>query len=207
ATAHIINQPATRALTTSTPYHHGLTANARTAQLASLSSPASSSSSINNTSSSAALHHLPMVKLENAFLTSTGAVTTTNSSDAYNRITPHDLSSASGATTSAILRASASSSPPPVHTVEEEVGDDTQDDDDDDDNMDDMNGDISVQTGPNGSILPIINMEKHRLSRKTKAMLALGGKKAGKGKELKNREYYMTHDVRPPFTYATLIRQ
>ncbi|CAF4554468.1 unnamed protein product, partial [Rotaria magnacalcarata] len=43
-------------------------------------------------------------------------------------------------------------------------------------------GDISVQTGPNGSILPIINMEKHRLSRKTKAMLALGGKKAGKGK-------------------------
>lgn len=25
--------------------------------------------------------------------------------------------------------------------------------------------------------------------------------------ELKNREYYMTHDVRPPFTYATLIRQ
>jgi len=25
--------------------------------------------------------------------------------------------------------------------------------------------------------------------------------------ELKNRDYYMTHDVRPPFTYATLIRQ
>ncbi|CAM4749838.1 unnamed protein product [Rotaria magnacalcarata] len=207
ATAHVINQPATRTLTTSTPYHHGLTANARTTQLTSLSSPASSSSSINNTSSSAALHHLPIVKLENAFLTSAGVITTTNSNDAYNRITPHDLSSASGATTSAILRASASSSPPPVHTVEEEVGDDTQDDDDDDDNMDDMNGDISVQTGPNGSILPIINMEKHRLSRKTKAMLALGGKKAGKGKELKNREYYMTHDVRPPFTYATLIRQ
>lgn len=225
ATAHIINQTGTRTLTTSAPYHHGLTTNPRTAQLASLSSPASSSSSINNTSSSTALHHLPIVKLENAFLTSAGVVTTTNAIDSYNRTTPHDLSSASGATTSAILRASASSSPPPVHTVEEEVGDDTHDDDDDD-NMDDINGDISGQTGQNGSMLPMLNMSKHRLNRKGKPMLALGGKKAGKGKgifelfrdefsllcftfflELKNREYYMTHDVRPPFTYATLIRQ
>ncbi|CAF0947051.1 unnamed protein product [Rotaria sp. Silwood1] len=205
-TTHIINQPTTRTLTTSTtPYHHTLTTNARTTQLTSLSSPASSSSSINNTSSTA-LHHLPIVKLENAFLTSTGVVTTTNSIDSYNRTTPHDLSSAASTTTSTILRASASSSPPPVHTVEEEVGDDTQDDDDDD-NMDDINGDISTQTGHNGNILPIINMDKHRLNRKSKTMLALGGKKAGKGKELKNREYYMTHDVRPPFTYATLIRQ
>ncbi|CAF2454418.1 unnamed protein product [Rotaria sp. Silwood2] len=209
-TTHIISQPTTRTLTTSTaPYHHTLTTNPRTTQLTSLSSPASSSSSINNTSSSttaAALHHLPIVKLENAFLTSTGVVTATNSIDSYNRTTPHDLSSAASATTSTILRASASSSPPPVHTVEEEVGDDTQDDDEDD-NMDDMNGDISAQTGHNGNILPIISMEKHRLNRKSKSMLALGGKKAGKGKELKNREYYMTHDVRPPFTYATLIRQ
>ncbi|CAF1274101.1 unnamed protein product [Rotaria sordida] len=175
-TTHIITQPTTRTLTTSTtPYHHTLATNARTTQLTSLSSPASSSSSINNTSSStAALHHLPIVKLENAFFNINCA----------------------------------SSSPPPVHTVEEEVGDDTQDDDDDDDNMDDMNGDISTQTGHNGNILPMINMNKHRLNRKSsKTMLALGGKKPGKGKELKNREYYMTHDVRPPFTYATLIRQ
>ncbi|CAF1199698.1 unnamed protein product [Rotaria sordida] len=209
-TTHIITQPTTRTLTTSTtPYHHTLATNARTTQLTSLSSPASSSSSINNTSSStAALHHLPIVKLENAFLTSTGIVATTNSIDSYNRTTPHDLSSNTNATTSTILRASASSSPPPVHTVEEEVGDDTQDDDDDDDNMDDINGDISTQTGHNGNILPMINMNKHRLNRKSsKTMLALGGKKPGKGKELKNREYYMTHDVRPPFTYATLIRQ
>ncbi|UJR23075.1 hypothetical protein I4U23_026098 [Adineta vaga] len=208
--AHIINQPATRTLTTSAPYHHTLTSNARGAQLTSLSSPTSSSSSINNTSSStAALHHLPIVKLENAFLTSAGVVTTTNSLDSYRTTTPQDLSSGTNATTSAILRASASSSPPPVHTVEEEVGDDTQDDDDDDmdDDMDDPNGDLSSHTNPNGSILPVLNMNKHRLSRKSKNMLALGGKKPGKGKELKNREYYMTHDVRPPFTYATLIRQ
>ncbi|CAF1161808.1 unnamed protein product [Adineta steineri] len=207
---HIITQPATRTLTTSAPYHHTLTTNTRAAQLASLSSPASSSSSINNTSSSTnALHHLPIVKLENAFLTSAGVVTTTNSLDSYHTTTPQDLSSGTNATTSAILRASASSSPPPVHTVEEEVGDDTQDDDDDvdDDDMDDTNGDLSTHTGPNGSILPVLNMNKHRLSRKSKNMLALGGKKPGKGKELKNRDYYMTHDVRPPFTYATLIRQ
>jgi hypothetical protein len=168
----ILTQPTTRTLTTSGPYHHTLTANTRAAQLASLSSPASSSSSINNTSSSTALHHLPLVKLENAFLTSAGVVTTT----------PQDLSSGIHATTSAILRASASSSPPPVHTVEEEVGDDTQDDDDDDDDMDDTNGDLSTRTGPNGGILPVLNMNKHRLSRKTKSMLALGGKRAGKGK-------------------------
>jgi hypothetical protein len=106
-------------------------------------------------------------------------VTTTNSVDSYHP-TIHDLTSATGATTSAILRASASSSPPPVHTVEEEVGDDTQDDEDDD--MDDTNGDLSTQTGPNGSILPVLNMNKHRMHRKSKTMLALGGKKAGKGK-------------------------
>ena len=85
-----------------------------------------------------------------------------------------------GATTSHILRASASSSPPPVHTVEEEVGDDIQDEDDED--MDDSNGDLSRQTGASGNILPLLNMDKHRMSRKSKAMLALGGKKAGKGK-------------------------
>ncbi|CAF1170723.1 unnamed protein product [Adineta ricciae] len=204
--AHIVTQPATRTLTASGPYQT-LTSNTRATQLASLSSPASSSSSINNTSSSAAaLHHLPIVKLENAFLTSAGVVTTTNSLDSYRTATSQDLSSGTNATTSAILRASASSSPPPVHTVEEEVGDDTQDDDMDDD-MDDPNGDLSSHTNPNGSILPVLSMSKHRLSRKSKDMLALGGKKAGKGKELKNREYYMTHDVRPPFTYATLIRQ
>lgn len=192
STAHIITQPTNRTLAS---YHPS-----RTAQIASLSSPASSSSSINNTSSSTnALHHLPIVKLENAFLTSAGVVTTTNSIDSYHP-------SVTGATTSAILRASASSSPPPVHTVEEEVGDDTHmdDDDDDDDDLDDTNGDLSAQTGANGSILPVLN---NRMMKKTKQMLALGGKKAGKGKELKNREYYMTHDVRPPFTYATLIRQ
>ncbi len=180
ATAHIITQPTTRTLTTSTPYHHTLTNNSRAAQLASLSSPASSSSSINNTSSSG-LHHLPMVKLENAFLTSAGVITA-NSIDSYNTTTPQDLSSAGGATTSGILRASASSSPPPVHTVEEEVGDDTQDDEDDD--MDDSNVDLSAPRGPNGGILPVLN---HRLNRKTKNMLALGGKKAGKGKGLQNQ--------------------
>ncbi len=170
--AHIITQPATRNLTS---YHH-----TRAGQLASLSSPASSSSSINNTSSSAgALHHLPIVKLENAFLTSAGVVTTGNSVDSYHSIIG-DLCLGTGATTSHILRASASSSPPPVHTVEEEVGDDIQDDDDDD--MDDTNGDLSRQTGANGSILPLLNMNKHRMSRKSKTMLALGGKKAGKGK-------------------------
>jgi hypothetical protein len=186
-TTHMISQPGARALTTSTPYHHTLTNNTRTTQLAALSSPASSSSSsMNNpTSISTALHHLPIVKLENAFLTSAGVVTT-NSIDSYTTTTtPQDLSSATGATTSSILRASASSSPPPVHTVEEEVGDDTQDDDVDDD-MDDThddNGDLSSQAGPNGSILPIVAMSsKHRGRRKTKAMLALGGKKAGKGK-------------------------
>jgi hypothetical protein len=57
-----------------------------------------------------------------------------------------------------------------------------QDEDDDDDDMDDTNGDISRQTGANGSILPLLNMEKHRMSRKSRPMLALGGKKAGKGK-------------------------
>jgi hypothetical protein len=181
AAAHIITQPTTRTLTTSAPYHHTLTANSRAAQLASLSSPASSSSSINNTSSSTALHHLPIVKLENAFLTSAGVVTT-NSIDSYNTTIPQDLSSAGGATTSALLRASASSSPPPVHTVEEEVGDDTQDDEDDD--MDDTNVDLSTQRGPSGSILPVLN---HRMNRKSKNMLALGGKKAGKGKGYQNQ--------------------
>lgn len=175
--AHVIAQPATRTLTTSAPYHH-----ARAAQLASLSSPASSSSSINNTSSSTnALHHLPIVKLENAFLTSAGVVTATNSVDPYHTTTPQDLSSGTHATTSAILRASASSSPPPVHTVEEEVGDDTQGDDMDDD-MDDVSGDLASHASANGGILPVLNMNKHRLSRKSKHMLALGGRKAGKGK-------------------------
>ena len=138
---------------------------------------------MNNTST--ALHHLPIVKLENGFLTTAGVITA-NAVDSYTTTTPQDLSSGTGATTSSILRASASSSPPPVHTVEEEVGDDTQDDDADDDDMDDAhgdNGDLSSQTGPNGSILPIVGMAgKHRMRRKSKAMLALGGKKAGKGK-------------------------
>ena len=179
-TTNVVSHPTTRTLTTSTPYHHTLTTNARAAQLASLSSPASSSSSsINNTSSSTTGLHLPIVKLENAFLTPAGVVTTASSVDSYNRTTPHDLSTAANATTSAILRASASSSPPPAHTVEEEVGDDTQEDND---QMDDLNGDLSTATGPNGSILPIVNMDKHRFHRKSKSMLALGGKKAGKGK-------------------------
>ncbi|CAF1295270.1 unnamed protein product [Adineta steineri] len=184
-TAHIITHQPSRTLAS---YH-----NNRSAQL---SSPTSST-----------LHHLPIVKLENAFLTSAGLVKTT---------TPQDLSSVNNATTSTILRASASSSPPPVHTVEEEVGDDTQEDDDeeddDDDDMVDTNGNTSTPSRSNGNNLSIVSMGsvgKHQLSRKAKGMLALGGKRAGKGKvlELKNRDYYMTHDVRPPFTYATLIRQ
>jgi len=157
----------------------------RPTQITSISSP-----------SSTTLHHLPIVKLENAFLSSS-AVVTANSVDSSSTTTPQDLSSATGTTSSSLLRASASVSPPPVHTVEEEVGDDTQDDDDVDEDDED---------GHATSILPIVNMnEKHSIRRKNKAMLALGGKKAGK--ELKNREYYMTHDIRPPFTYATLIRQ
>jgi hypothetical protein len=187
ATTHIITHQPARTLTS---YH-----NNRSTQL---SSP---------TSSTTTLHHLPIVKLENAFLTSAGLVKTT--------ATPQDLSSINNATTSTILRASASSSPPPVHTVEEEVGDDTQDDDDeddddDDDNMVSTNGSTSTPSRSNRNNLSIISMgsaRKHQMSRKAKGMLALGGKKAGKGKELKNRDYYMTHDVRPPFTYATLIRQ
>jgi hypothetical protein len=164
ATAHIITQQTPRTLAS---YH-----NTRTAQL---SSPTSSSSTTT-------LHHLPIVKLENAFLTSAGLVKATT--------IPQDLSSTNNATTSTILRASASSSPPPVHTVEEEVGDDIQedddvDDDDDDDDMDDTNGNTSTQIGTNGNNLSIVSIGsggKHRMRRKTKAMLALGGKKAGKGK-------------------------
>jgi hypothetical protein len=167
----ILTQPTTRTLTTSGPYHHTLTANTRAAQLASLSSPASSSSSINNTSSSTtALHHLPLVKLENAFLTSAGLIKTINSQD--------------NPTTSTILRASASSSPPPVHTVEEEVGDDTQDDEDDDD-MIDTNGNTSTPSRTSGNNLSIVSIgsaRKHHMNRKSKGMLALGGKKPGKGK-------------------------
>ena len=149
---------------------------------------------MNNTST--ALHHLPIVKLENAFLTAAG-VLTGNAVDSYTTTTPQDLSSATGATSSSILRASASSSPPPVHTVEEEVGDDTQDDEPDDD-MDDThgdNGDLSNQTGPNGSILPIVGMTgKHRMRRKSKVMLALGGKKAGKGKGKGIERRMFSHD-------------
>jgi hypothetical protein len=201
ATAHIITHQPARTLAS---YH-----NNRSTQL---SSP---------TSSTTTLHHLPIVKLENAFLTSAGLVKTA--------ATAQDLSSVNNATTSTILRASASSSPPPVHTVEEEVGDDTQEDeeDDDDDNMVNSTGNLSTPSRSNRNNLSIISMGsagKHQMSRKAKNMLALGGKKAGKGKgtlnilidrsnksnlflELKNRDYYMTHDVRPPFTYATLIRQ
>ncbi|CAF1676470.1 unnamed protein product [Adineta ricciae] len=181
-TAHIITHQPSRTLAS---YH-----NNRSNQL---SSPTSS------------MHHLPIVKLENAFLTSAGLVKSTT--------TPQDLSCANNATTSAILRASVSSSPPPVHTVEEEVGDDTQEDEDDEDDDDDMmvtNGNTSTPSRSNGNNLSIVSMGsvgKHQMNKKTKAMLALGGKRAGKGKELKNRDYYMTHDVRPPFTYATLIRQ
>jgi hypothetical protein len=163
ATAHIITHQPARTLTS---YH-----NNRSAQL---SSP---------TSSTTTLHHLPIVKLENAFLTSTGLVKTTGTSQ--------DLSSVNNATTSTILRASASSSPPPVHTVEEEVGDDTQedDDDDDDDDMVTTNGNTSTPSRSNRNNLSIISMGsagKHQMNRKAKGMMALGGKKPGKGKGILN---------------------
>jgi hypothetical protein len=151
-TAHIITQQPSRTLAS---YH-----NNRSTQL---SSPTSSSTTT--------LHHLPIVKLENAFLTSAGLVKTT---------TPQDIP-----TTSTILRASASSSPPPVHTVEEEVGDDTQDDDEDDEDMVDTNGNTSTPSRTNGNNLSIVSMgsgRKHQMNRKSKGMLALGGKKPGKGK-------------------------
>ncbi|CAF0801491.1 unnamed protein product [Rotaria sp. Silwood1] len=185
-TAHVITHQPSRTLTS---YH-----NSRSTQL---SSPTSSSTIPTTT-----FQHLPIVKLENAYLTSTGLV----------KKTTQDLSSTNNTTAQTILRASASSSPPPVHTVEEEVGDDTQDDDeDDDDDMVDTNGSTSTLSRTHGNNLSIVSMgstgKHHQMSRKSKGMLALGGKKAGKGKELKNRDYYMTHDVRPPFTYATLIRQ
>ncbi len=154
-TAHIITHQPSRTLTA---YHTPT----RSAQL---SSP---------TSSTTTLHHLPIVKLENAFLTSAGLVKTT---------APQDLSSANNATTSAILRASASSSPPPVHTVEEEVGDDTPEDDEED--MMDTNGNTSTPSRSNRNNLSIVSMGsagKHHINRKSKGMLALGGKKAGKGK-------------------------
>ena len=158
---HIIAQPASRTLA---PY--------RSAQLA---SPTSSSSTATN-----ALHHLPIVKLENAYLTSAGLI----------KATAQDLSSTTNATTSSILRASASSSPPPVHTVEEEVGDDTNemndDDDDDDDDLIDSNGGSSTPGRSNNrsnmSMVALNAQEKQRMRSKFKAMLALGGKKAGKGK-------------------------
>jgi hypothetical protein len=157
-TAHIITHQPSRTLAA---YH-----NNRSTQL---SSP---------TSSTTTLHHLPIVKLENAFLTSAGLVKTTT--------TPQDLSAINNATTSTILRASASSSPPPVHTVEEEVGDDTQEDDDDDDeDMVDTNGNTSTPSRSNRNNLSIVSMGsagKHHMNRKSKGMLALGGKKAGKGK-------------------------
>ena len=160
---HIITHQPARTLAT---YH-----NNRSTQLA---SPTSSSTTTT-------LHHLPIVKLENAFLTSTGLV--------KSNPTVQDLSSINNATTSTILRASASSSPPPVHTVEEEVGDDTieddDDDDDDDDEMVDTNGNTSTPSRVNRSNLSIVSMGsagKHRIQRKNKGMLALGGKKAGKGK-------------------------
>ena len=155
---HIITQPAARTLAS---YH-----NSRSNQL---SSPTSSSSTGTTT-----LHHLPIVKLENAYLTSAGLI----------KATAQDLSLVNNATTSAILRASASSSPPPVHTVEEEVGDDTTDMQDDDD-MIDTNGDGSTGVRANGNNLSMVGMnmaDKHRLRHKCKPMLALGGKKAGKGK-------------------------
>jgi hypothetical protein len=156
-TTHIITHQPSRTLAS---YH-----NNRSTQL---SSP---------TSSTTTLHHLPIVKLENAFLTSAGLVKTT---------TQQDLSSVNNATTSTILRASASSSPPPVHTVEEEVGDDTQEDDDDDDeDMVDTNGNTSTPSRSNRNNLSIVSMGsagKHHMNRKSKGMLALGGKKAGKGK-------------------------
>lgn len=180
-TAHIITQPAARTLTS---YHN------RSNQL---SSPTSSSST-----GTSALHHLPIVKLENGYLTTAGLI----------KATAQDLSSVNNASTSTIIRASASSSPPPVHTVEEEVGDDTGDMNEDDDDMMDASGDATTGSRSNGNNLSIVGInaaEKHRMRNKYKSMLALGGKKPGK--ELKNRDYYMTHDIRPPFTYATLIRQ
>ena len=165
-TAHIITQQPSRTLAS---YH-----NNRSTQL---SSP---------TSSTTTLHHLPIVKLENAFLTSAGLVKTT---------TPQDLSSANNATTSTILRASASSSPPPVHTVEEEVGDDDTQDDEDDDDMVDTNGNTSTPSRTNGNNLSIVSIgstRKHPMNRKSKGMLALGGKKAGKGKGSLNTKVYQS---------------
>ena len=152
-TAHIITQQPARTITS---YH-----NNRSTQL---SSPTSSSATT--------LHHLPIVKLENAFLTSTGLVKTTTTAQ-------------DNPTTSTILRASASSSPPPVHTVEEEVGDDTQDDDDDDEDMVDASENTSIPSRINGNNLAIVSMgsvRKNQMHRKSKGMLALGGKKPGKGK-------------------------
>lgn len=159
-TAHVITHQPARTLTS---YN-----NNRSAQLAS------------PTSSSTTFHHLPIVKLENAYLTSAGLV----------KKTTQDLSSTNSVNAQTILRASASSSPPPVHTVEEEVGDDTHDDDDDQD-MVDTNGNtsgLSRSHGNNLSIVSIGSTGKHSMSRKSKEMLALGGKKAGKGKGLLNRD-------------------
>jgi len=160
-TTHIITHQPTRTITA----YNASRSNA-------LSSPTSSS-----TTATATLHHLPIVKLENAFLTSAGLVKTT----------AQDLAALNNATTSTILRASASSSPPPVHTVEEEVGDDTQEDedDDDDDEMITTNGSTSTPSRSNRTNLSIVSLGsagKHQLNRKSKTMLALGGKKAGKGK-------------------------
>lgn len=109
---------------------------------------------------------------------------TANAVDAFTTANVQDLSAVGGATSSTLLRATASSSPPPVHTVEEEVGDDTQEDVDDDiDDSHDENPDLPNQRSANGNLLPIVGMSsKHRIRRKSKPMLALGGKKPGKGK-------------------------
>jgi hypothetical protein len=53
------------------------------------------------------------------------------------------------------------------------------------------NGDASTRTNRNSLSMVTINaVEKHRLKNKFKTMLALGGKKAGKGKGLYDETKY-----------------
>ena len=177
------SNPATAEYVTTYQLSHTLTScnnnNDRSIQL---SSPTSSSTT-------AAFQHIPIVKLENALLTSADLFKTT----------AQDLSSNGNATVQAILRTSASSSPPPVHIVEEEVGDDTQEDEDNG-SIIDNNGSVSTLSRSHGNSISIVSMSaigKHQMNRKSKEMLALGGKKAGKGKGLLDN--IVCHEIQKPF--------
>ncbi|CAF1597284.1 unnamed protein product, partial [Didymodactylos carnosus] len=102
------------------------------------------------------------------------------------------------------LRASLScTTPPPMNLQERDQDQDdmaSNDEDGNESNNDESeNADQqSLEATPTQSIIGTRTKHERRSAN-------MHGKKAGK--ELKNREFYKSADVRPPFTYATLIRQ